>query len=221
MLWLTGIVGLFAGCLATIASASAYCPGPVAIVEDLGLNAHVLPLVRKVYRKLDCELTTSPFPGRRGVVAFNAGDVSGELFRLRLIENSYEIEFVRSQWPVLHPKQAIWVHASKALGEESKIGFVIGRWWQENYARSHATQHRFVEYGNSSDLWSDFERHALDGFLATPALVETLVGNGKLSERPSMARMLKSAPMFHYLSADYADFMADFSKALKDETPAQ
>lgn len=218
---LAGVAALLVGGAPASVSADDYCPGPIAIVEDLDLNARVLTLVKGIYRELGCELTTAAFPGRRGVVAFNAGDVSGELFRLPLIEGSYETGFVRSQQPVLEPRQAIWIEPSGSLDADSRIGYVIGRWWQEEFAQANAGRHQFVEYTSAADLWSDYERHALDGFLATPALVTTLVEAGKLTEPPAMAQLITSAPMYHYLDAAHAPFMTDFSRVLKEQVPTQ
>lgn len=211
----TRVVCLIAGCLSTTASASAYCPGPVAIVEDLSLNAVVVPLVKDLYRQLGCELTTAPYPGRRGVVAFNAHDVSGELFRLRMVEGTYAVDFVRSGQPVLEAQQAIWIHGSTTLNANSKIGYVIGRLWQENHARANVAQHRFVKYSNSADLWLDYERHLVDGFLASNILAETILEKGVISEEPVMAQLIRTSRMYHYLGSEFAPFMSEFSELLK------
>lgn len=210
-----------AGCILTTATASAYCPGPVAIVEDLSLNAVVVPLVKDIYRKLGCELTTAPYPGRRGVVAFNAHEVSGELFRLPMIEGSYEAQFVRSEQPVLVAQEAIWIHASRSLSTDSKIGYVIGRWWQEKHAEANVAQHRYVKYSNSEDLWLDYERHLVDGFLANNILVETVLKRGIISEKPVMAQLIRTSRMYHYLDSEFAPFMSDFSDLLRDQAYTQ
>ncbi|WP_269584959.1 hypothetical protein [Roseibium sp. Sym1] len=202
-------------------TALAYCPGPVAIVEDLALNAVVVPQVERLYRKLGCELTTAPYPGRRGVVAFNAHDVSGELFRLRLVEDSYETGFVRSAQPVLQAREAIWIQGSGTLSATSKIGYVIGRWWQEEYAQANADQFNFVKYSSSADLWMDYERHLLDGFLASDILVETELGKGDISEKPAMARLIRTSELYHYLGTEFSAFMADFSELLRQQSRAQ
>jgi len=212
---------LITGCLTTTGEASAYCPGPVATIEDLSLNAVVVPLVKDIYRKLGCELTTAPYPGRRGVIAFNANDVSGELFRLPMIEESYVRNFVRSEQPVLEAQEAIWIHGSRSLSTDSKIGYVIGRWWQEKHAQANAAQHRYVKYSNSEDLWIDYERHLVDGFLANNILVETVLEKDKISEKPVRAQLIRTSRLYHFLDIEFAPFMSDFSDLLKDRANTQ
>ncbi|MCK7614415.1 hypothetical protein [Roseibium sediminicola] len=177
--------------------------------------------MKDLYRQLGCELTTAPYPGRRGVVAFNAHDVSGELFRLRMIEGSYEVEFVRSGQPVLEAQEAIWIHGSRTLNANSKIGYVIGRWWQENHAHANVAQHRYVKYSNSGDLWLDYERHLVDGFLANNILVETVLEEGKISDKPVLAHLIRTSQMYHYLGIEFTPFMSDFSDLLKDQALTQ
>ncbi|MHA7775801.1 hypothetical protein [Roseibium sp. M-1] len=199
------------GMLAPAASAASYCPGAIATVTGAGLNSILLPKLETLYRQLGCELTVLPFPGRRGVVEFNAGNVSGELYRLPVIEGSYTVDFVRSAVPVLEVQQSIWTHPKRELSEDSVIGYTIGRKWQEDVAASESDRYRFVEYSTSGEMLDDFTRFGLDGFLASLLAVDALVKDGNLSEMPVMARLIGVTQVYHYLEAGHTPFMTDLS----------
>ena len=178
------------------------------------MNTALLPIMEDLYGQLGCPLAAVPFPGRRGIAAFNARQVSGELFRLPVIEASYQIDFVRSAAPVFQFEEIVWLHPSKDLASQTKIGFVIGLKWQEAFAGDNAADHRFVEYSAFRDLFADYERGLLDGFLSGPLQVETQLKNKTLSAMPKMAQLIRTTPVYHYLDSRFAPFMTDLSGIL-------
>ncbi len=212
------LLGVLACCFTTTGAASAYCPERIATIEGTPMNTALLPVMEDLYGQLGCQLTTVAFPGRRGVAAFNAKRVSGELFRLPVIEPSYQTEFVRSAAPVFHFQEALWLHPSRHLDRTSKIGYVIGLKWQETFAKNNAARHQFVKYSSSRELFSDYEHGLLDGFLSGPLQVETQLKDKVFSKRPEMALFIRKTPVYHYLDSRYATFMADLSRIIKDQS---
>lgn len=203
------------------ATASAFCPGPVAIIEGISLNAIVIPRLEALYQQLGCQLKVETYPGRRGVVAFNANEVSGELFRQHAIETAYKIEFIRSEWPVLSVQEGVWTRPDTSVKESSKIGYLLGLKWQENYARSNEATENFFPYANPSELWLDYNRGYLDGFLANNVLIDALLDEGTISEKPEFGTLVSNSKLFHYLSAEFSPFMDEFSRELKVQGTGQ
>jgi hypothetical protein len=175
--------------------------------------------MKSLYRELGCNLTVLSLPGRRAIVEFNAGRVSGELFRLPIIERSYTVHFLRSAVPILEVQEAIWIDPSKELTGDSLIGYVLGRQWQEDLAEQEADRYRFVEYTMSAELLTDFSRARLDGFLATQQSIDVLLKEGNLPVKPVMGRLIKSTQLYHYLNADFEPFMMHLSQLLDGQTP--
>lgn len=201
------------------AAASPYCPGPLAAISGGGVNPVVLPLMKSLYRELGCNLTVLPLPGRRGIVEFNAGRVSGELFRLPIIESSYTVDFVRSAVPILEVQEAIWIDPSRELTGDSLIGYVLGKKWQEDFAEQEGDRYQFVEYTVSAEVLTDFTRARLDGFLASQQTIDVLLKDGSLPVKPVMGRLIKSTQLYHYLNADFEPFMVHLSQLLDGQTP--
>ncbi|WP_196220769.1 ABC transporter substrate-binding protein, partial [Roseibium hamelinense] len=206
----------FAGVVVPASADDHECPGQLATVAETALNRILLAHVRPLYAQLGCDLDVVEYPGRRGVLAFNAGKVDGELYRLPVIESSYQTAFVRSSVPIVQFHQAVWTREGRgALDRSSRIGFVIGRKWHENYAEAHADTFSFVRYVDGPNMWSHFVSGKIDAVLAIDTTITALKRRDVLPDDVMPIRVIGENALFHYLHADYAPFMGALDAALE------
>ncbi|MEZ0303352.1 MAG: hypothetical protein ACAH24_15080, partial [Hyphomicrobiaceae bacterium] len=110
------------------------CPQRLAFVDNDPLTQREAESLKAIYARIGCpDVTFVGLPGRRGVTAFNTGDVQGELMRLPAVEVEYTRPFLRVASPVNHVVGRLWARSVPGQGAPGPFGFVLGVVWQEQY----------------------------------------------------------------------------------------
>lgn len=209
-------VALIAGLLSVPGLAGAaerlHCPQKIAFVDNDAAVRRQAGEMQAVYARIGCpEVVFIGLPGRRGVVAFNTGEVQGELMRLPGVEPEYTRPFLRLPVPVVQMTGRLWAR-SAAQADSGRLGYVLGVVWQEQSAHS---EHR-TGYHGQGDMLQAYGSGLIDRFLAEDAVVAAAVRDGRLAARPAHAgEPLVSAGLHHYVGIEFAAIAAAVTAELE------
>lgn len=177
------------------------CPQRIAFVDHDPATRRQSEEMKMVYARIGCpDVAFIGLPGRRGVVAFNTGEVQGELMRLPAVEPEYTRAFVRVRSPVVHVVGRLWARDAAPAGSTA-FGFVLGVIWQEQYGHAHGG----TGYHSQAELMRAYAIGLIDRFLAEDPAVAAAVKDGRLPARPAHAGPpLVSTVLHHYLGVEFA-----------------
>ncbi|WP_341895533.1 hypothetical protein [Ferrovibrio terrae] len=177
------------------------CPQRIAFVDNDPATRRQADEMKAIYARIGCPgVAFVGLPGRRGVVAFNSGEVQGELMRLPGVEPEYTRAFVRVRSPVVHVVGRLWAR-DEAQAASGAFGFVLGVIWQEQYGHAHGG----TGYHGQTELMRAYATGLIDRFLAEDPAVAAAVKDGRLPARPAHAGPpLVSTSLHHYLGVEYA-----------------
>ncbi len=194
--------------------ASVACPKSVAVIAGTYISSVSLEKIRPLYRQLGCKTQFIDYPGQRGIVEFNHGEVGGELIRLPIVESRYEKEFVRSSVPVLEVKKALWSHPDRLHSADQLIGYQLGVLWQKRYASQFDNSVRF--YSNK-EMYKAYEQGRVSSFLATYVIASDVTSRASFTVAPVIQKQLPGGPLYHYLAKEYAPLMQQLSRLLQSQ----
>lgn len=191
------------------------CPKRVGYIEKNTLTLLVLPVMQRVYRDLGCETEFLNLPGRRGILAFNEQMIDAEMIRFRVVEDRYLVPFERGKVPLIQLKSYFW--KNPALEEDRTIpfGYVKGIIWQENYAKGKP----FNAFYNIESMFKAYNEGQIAGFLASGPAIVTAHDKELISPHPVVVELVKESPLYHYVLADYENFIGKFDKYLETNDP--
>jgi hypothetical protein len=178
------------------------CPQKIAFIDnDVALLRQARDL-KALYARVGCpEVAFVGLPGRRGVVAFNSGEVQGELMRLSGVELEYTRPFLRVTPPLVQMTGRLWARSADQAAS-GPVGFVLGVVWQE---RQVPAQGGGRGYPSQVELLQAYNGGLIDRFLAEDTVVAAAVREGRLAARPAHAGApLVTAGLHHYLGAEFA-----------------
>ncbi len=132
--------------------------------------------------------------------------------RLEKAEKSYVRPFVRSSVPLFLLGSSLWQHPDQDK-ESLPIGYTLGVVWQEDYMKGK----RGLKFNNANELLDAYNAGRLSGILIADLSVFKLVKEKKLYPRPIKKQTISTAPLYHYLGAEYAPFMDRLSNLLKSK----
>ncbi|NVJ92388.1 MAG: hypothetical protein HWE34_12060 [Methylocystaceae bacterium] len=205
-------------CLSTGAQAK-YCPEKIAVISGDPFVMGVEGILQSIYRALGCKIEFVSLPAKRGILYFNNRSVDGEIYRLSLVENAYNIPFVRSSVALLHLKNALWENPDREIAQKRPMGYVRGIKWHDEYAASFKEQGNMISFGSEENMFQAYERGSIGSFLTEKQSVDLLQAQSFFKTSPKMVKVISDLPLYHYLNADYADFMKAFSAYLVKNKP--
>jgi len=194
---------------------SVNCPRKVALLASETLTATTSETLKQIYKELGCHSEFIEVPGRRGIRSFNKHLVDGEFFRLKIAEKAYKREFVRSTTPLFTLYNSIWFHPDPVIREKYPQGYLLGIVWHEEYMKDR----QGIAFHDAKSMFQTYSNGRLSGFLSSRQTVQAMVKSGKLSPTPIMEHVIISAPLYHYLGAEYASFMTQFSELIRVKDP--
>lgn len=195
------------------------CPQRLGVVSNSDISQKVLSVMRIVYQQLGCPLKIEYLPGRRGFVAFDAGDIDGELFRVADGAKKYKRTFVQSAVPLMEVSISLWGEPGSTLYSDDPIGHTLGVIWEENFLEKHQlpkSGHR-----DENDLIEHYNAGTFNRFISEDSNIRTAIEDGDFTQDriPVQIEVLQLVPIYHYLAAEYAPFMQRLSDYLKRNTP--
>lgn len=188
------------------------CPQKIAFIDHDTAVRRQAEDMQALYARIGCpDVAFVGLPGRRGVVAFNAGEVQGELMRLPSVEADYNRAFFRVSPPLVKMTGRLWAR-SAAQAASGPVGFVLGVVWQEQQVQSPGG----LGYPNQAEMLQAFSAGLIDRFLAEDAVVAAAVREGRLAAPPGHAgQPLVSAGLHHYLGIEFAATAAAITAELE------
>jgi len=199
---------------------TSYCPKKIAVIQGDPLSDQGAEILTKVYKALGCAIDLSKLPGARGILHFNRKMVDGELYRLRLVENAYERDFVRSLVPLFKLTNAVWENPNGTAATDKPLGYVKGIKWHETFVKEYVLETpKLVQFNTEKNLYDAYVRGAIGSFLSEKQTVNLLIDDDKLSLIPRLKKAIETKPLYHFLDSKYVEFMADFSKYIQNNQP--
>ncbi|WP_341911175.1 hypothetical protein [Ferrovibrio terrae] len=188
------------------------CPQRIAFVDSDPATRRQAEEMKLIYARIGCpDVAFVGLPGRRGVVAFNTGEVQGELMRVPAVEPEYTRAFVRVRSPIVHVVGRLWGRDAPPNGNDA-FGFVLGVIWQERYGHAHGG----TGYHGQTELMRAYATGLIDHFLAEDPAVAAAVKDGRLPARPAHAGPpLVSTALHHYLGVEFAAAAAAVANELE------
>lgn len=208
---------LLAGLLMLPAMATAaqplQCPQKIAFIANDAALRRQADDMKALYARIGCpDVAFVGLPGRRGVVAFNTGEVQGELMRLQGVEPEYTRPFLRVAHPIVNMTGRLWAR-SPDQADAGPLGFVLGVVWQE---RQVPVQGGGLGYPSQAEMLQAFSGGLIDRFLAEDTVVNAALREGRLAARPAHAgQPLVSAGLHHYLGIEFATIAAAVTAELE------
>jgi hypothetical protein len=188
------------------------CPKRIASITEDVFNEKISTLLQKIYSELGCKTEFVTLPGKRGILEFNMGQIDGEVFRLKVVEKLYTRPFIKSASPLKYLNSSNWIRPSN---KSPILGYSIGIVWQENYMKDK----RGVSFHNNYVMFQAYNNGTINGFLANDIIVRNAIQKGELKPTPIKKENLVSAPIHHYIGAEFSDFMAAFSAYIAQHKP--
>jgi hypothetical protein len=204
----------------TVAQPAGYCPKKIAIVQGDPLAIPAKDILRKIYKQMGCNVKILPLPGTRGILHFNKKRVDGELYRLPLAEKAYNREFIRSAHALLKLTYAIWENPASDMSDKKPLGYVRGIKWHEAYIQHNVLNvQKIAQFNTEEKMFEAFARGVLGSFLSEEQTVDLLLKNNKMHILPRLKAVIETKGLYHYLGAEFSDFMTDFSAVIKKDNP--
>jgi hypothetical protein len=195
--------------LVSVTTGIAYdCPKSVASIYKNSLSQKVSLILQEAYKDMGCETHFVARPGKRALAEFNGGQFDGEVFRLKMAERAYKIDFVRSSRPLFTFNGSLWRNPQITRLKNRALGYSRGVLWQENYFKDSMNGVAFNSY---EKMFTAYENGSIIGFIAADSMVYDALGEGHLSAQPVNVKTLFSAPVYHYLRKDFTPFMQALS----------
>ncbi|MBS4046082.1 MAG: hypothetical protein KG075_07060 [Alphaproteobacteria bacterium] len=178
------------------------CPQKIAFIDNDAALRRQANTMQALYARIGCpDVAFVGLPGRRGVVAFNSGEVQGELMRLAGVELEYTRPFLRVAPPLVTMTGRLWARNPEQAAA-GPVGFVLGVVWQERQA---PVQGGGYGYPSQIELLQAYAGGLIDRFLAEDTVVAAALREGRLPTRPTHAGPpLVTAGLHHYLGAEFA-----------------
>ena len=210
-------IALFSSCfyLTGLAQAQVVCPKSIATVRDSVLAEANKAILQSVYSDLGCDILLDELPGRRGIASFNNHTVDGEMYRLEVAEPRYTREFVRSEVPLFQHSGSLWLHPDQALQESLPIGYTLGIVWHEQYMEGR----RGRLFKTVEESFNSYNNGEIGSFVSSDFSVLHRISEGGFNVVPDQGAGIMSAPLYHYLGAEYSPFMKLFSDHLRKYSP--
>ncbi|MEH6632841.1 MAG: hypothetical protein V7776_18645 [Halopseudomonas aestusnigri] len=202
-------------CLSELTQAQVVCPKSVATVRDSVLAEANKAILQSVYKDLGCDILLDELPGRRGIASFNNHIVDGEMYRLEVAEPRYTREFVRSEVPLFQHSGSLWLHPDQALRENLPTGYTLGIVWHEQYMKGR----RGRIFNTVEEIFNSYNNREIGSFVSSDFSVLNRISNGGFDVVPDQGEGIMSAPLYHYLGAEYSPFMKLFSDHLRKYSP--
>jgi len=214
-LW--GVVWMFVGsCVLMSAQASAdYCPKRIAVIQNTVALKAIEQIIHNIYEELHCDTRFMPMPAKRGVLTFNNAAVDGELVRLQAIETLYKREVVRSD-PLAPAVLGLW---GRKNNPGKVLGHVRGIAWQDGSIGGFVKEGwRTRAFNKHEQMYAAYLRGLIDHFLSID--IFTVEFFARRDKDSVIQKEILLAPQgYHYLSAEYADFMRDFNRYVRNNDP--
>lgn len=214
---LAGLLFLVAAAPPATAGEALRCPRRLALLDDNAAGADQAERLKTLYVRIGCPpVTILPLPGRRGLAAFNNGDVDGEVIRLEIIETEYTRPFVRVRIPMTRVEGHFWARTAAYAGDlaAGRAGYILGLAWHED---AH-DQYGGVGYHTQTDLLRAYNGGLINGFLMSNASLAQALRDGRLAARPAYAGPpIMTALLYHYLATDFAAAAAALAAAMEKE----
>lgn len=192
--------------------AATYCPDSVGQIENSKLTDAAQKVFTKLYAELGCSTPFISLPGKRLLHAFNQGKVKGEALRFPIIEQHYTKDFIRSKIPLITSTNAIWQHPDQAIAKVKPLGTVLGIIWQEKYQEKLINAGlKAIQYHSYQQVFDAYNRGTIGSFLIESSSFNLVKKKSSLSPMPIMGEVINTSKLYHYLAAEYSDFMRDFS----------
>lgn len=178
------------------------CPQKIAFIDNDAALLRQARDLKALYARIGCpDVAFVGLPGRRGVVAFNSGEVQGELMRLAGVELEYTRPFLRVTPPLVTMTGRLWARGPEQAAS-GPVGFILGVVWQE---RQVPVQGGGQGYPSQVELLQAYSSGLIDRFLAEDTVVAAALREGRLSARPASAgQPLVTADLHHYLGVEFA-----------------
>jgi hypothetical protein len=192
------------------------CPPRIAFVENSPGTVRLAETLKAVYGRIGCpDVAFIGLPGRRGAVAFNMGEVQGELMRLPAIEPEYTRAFIRVPNPLNHVTGRLWARQPEQA-DSGPLGFVLGVVWMEQQGQGRGG----LGYPGQGEMFRAYTGGVIDRFLAEDHAVAEALRDGRLAAKPAHAgSTLVSSPLYHYLAVEYAGLVAAIAAELERQRP--
>lgn len=199
------------------------CPKEIASIEGDPLSEGASEVLVSIYKDLGCDIIIRPRPGLRGVVDFNKYRMDGELYRLDLVESSYERDFIRSRTPLFSLKNSLWLRKELKNSQASKIvGYVPGINWHAKVVKENTRQDiNFAPFHTETELYNAYLGHKIVGFLSEKQTVDLLMREDRFEIRPVDIVNYGERPLYHYLGGEFQELMDRFSNFIAKENPYQ
>lgn len=196
-----------------------HCPKRLGMVSNNMMATTTAKVVTDIYQKLGCPVEMVILPARRGFAAFNEGEIDGELFRAPIGSTHYTRAHVRSEQPMFETSQSLWAAPGTELQADLPVGYLIGIAWQEYYLdRTGLPKSGHLHI---ADMISHYNNGTITRFLAEDSNTKSAIEHGDFpADRiPVQVETVAIDPLYHFLGAEFADFMARFSEYVKTHHP--
>ena len=187
------------------------CPKIISTFSNNLLAKNVGTILSRLYQELGCSIQLTPLPNKRGIFRFNKKDIDGEIFRHDAVEKYYSVPFVRSSKPLFILESSIF--KNKKIEETRPLGYVRGIVWQEEYI----TDKNRVAFDSNHEMINAFNRGAIGSFMASNISFKKLLKEGLITQENIRYEVVYSAPLYHYLQEDFADFMHALSDKIEQK----
>ncbi len=215
-----GILLFLLGLMPSV-SAQDRCPQKLSMPDLAPVQVEFTTLLLASYQALGCTPEIIPFPGRRGIYAYNHGQVDGETFRLPLVERHYGRPFVRSRVPLFYFTTGICSRPDHRYTDRAALGYVRGVVWHEQHVGEPAF--RIEEHGrvfaSQEAVFRAYNNGLIDHFLCETLVLRAAIAKGRFAEPPALEVTLARDPAYHYLNQSFAPFMRRLSDYLQQHDP--
>lgn len=210
------VLGLFSP---AIAEQEQHCPKRLGMVSNNTMATTTAKVLGDIYQKLGCPIEMVVLPARRGFTAFNVGEIDGELFRAPIGSSHYTRPFVRSELPLFETTQSLWVAPGTELQVDLPIGYLIGVAWQEYYL--DRTGMPKSGHLHIADMVDHYNNGLITRFLAEDSNIQSAIERGDFAADriPVQVETVAIDPLYHFLGAEFADFMKRFSDYVNTHHP--
>lgn len=211
IIWIIGITP------AATAQSPHVCPGPIAFIGNGLHNPALLRIYAEAYQAVGCVLNFDYLPARRGVFAFNNGDVDGEGLRVAATETKYTRDFIKVEPALFTIENIMWGEAEAQDSDIDNIGYLLGVIWQERYVQE--TNQTFTRFYEIDEMIEAYNKQFISAFLGSSFSMKNAFEENHFQKPPARLLILQEQNVYHYLSTDFADFAAAFSAHLIKHKP--
>lgn len=207
-------------CLLTMQTAQAgYCPKNIGGFAHKGVYADIEQILQKTYQELGCDTVFTNYPSKRSLALFNNEKIDGELFRLTMIERAYQKAFIKSD-ALFEMNLGVFQAGPQKKQPVYDIGYVLGVKWNEEYLKQNFSKYKSTRrYTTVPEMLGALVRGQIRYALSEERTVRWFYEQHEYLSEAIMVEQFNSFPVFHYLDAQYAEFMTDFNKYIRTVNP--